>query len=153
MLEITWNPISHKDHYVVYLYFNLSELGDRSIVDIIPPYMPNIWQLEYAEDDKHVLYFPVLDQLKESYNKANPDYKFIDEEKLGWKIGNEILHNLRGDILPHHAQRAQHTSTQHRKKNTTTRCSKLQNIIQCLRMNHKVLLIIVFITMLFVLIS
>jgi hypothetical protein len=80
MAEILWSPISHKDHYVAYIYFNISELGSHLVHELIPFYMPNVWSFEYADDDKNVLYFPLTDDLKQKYIECNPKIKKQIEE-------------------------------------------------------------------------
>lgn len=85
MLEISWNSMSHRDHYVIYIHLNLSDIDNRTIKDILPDYIPNIWSLEYTEfhesggkgdsklRDKYdcVLYLPLIPQLKETYLQKN----------------------------------------------------------------------------------
>ena len=119
MLEITWNPLSHKDHYVIYVYLSLSELGNRNIKDIIPNYVPNICSFECVDDNKQVLYMPLIPQLKDAYLQNNNtmrkrlerfmsdniDYilrnpgnnKIADQtdQEIATAIGNEIINNLR----------------------------------------------------------
>jgi hypothetical protein len=99
MLEISMNPWSNDNCYVIYIHLNLSDLGDRQIKDIIPSYVPNIWSFEYTTDQKqskvkstdHVLYMPLITQLKENYLQNDK----IMRRKMSSLVSDNIDHILK----------------------------------------------------------